>query len=78
LEIKKYAFSLAQDLKKLVKSYKAVRTGSAVYRISVCLKYLNFVFRRAPMADGHLTDEFLESLMPWNEAVMAECRRGSL
>ena len=42
------------------------------------LKYLNYVFRRAPMADGHLTDELLESLMPWNEAVMAECQRGSL
>ena len=42
------------------------------------LKYLNFVFRRAPMADGHLTDELLESLMPWNENAQAECLRGSL
>ncbi len=42
------------------------------------LKYLNFVFRRAPMADGHLTDELLESLMPWNENAQVECLRGSL
>ena len=40
------------------------------------LKYLNYVFRRIPMADGNLTDDFLESLMPWNEAVRAECQRG--
>lgn len=40
------------------------------------LKYLNFVFRRIPMSDTNLTDEFLESLMPWNAAVKAECKRG--
>ena len=40
------------------------------------LKYLNYVFRKIPLADGNLTNEFLESLMPWNEAVRAECQRG--
>ncbi len=40
------------------------------------LKYLNFVFRRIPMADGYLTDDFLETLMPWNPDVMAKCKRG--
>lgn len=40
------------------------------------LKYLNYVFRRIPMDDGNLTDDFHESLMPWNEAVRAECQRG--
>ena len=40
------------------------------------LKYLNYVFQRIPLADGNLTDEFLESLMPWNDAARAECQRG--
>ena len=40
------------------------------------LKYLNYVLKRVPLADGNLTDEFIENLMPWNEAVMAECKRG--
>ena len=40
------------------------------------LKYLNYVFRRIPIPDGNLTDDFIESLMPWNEAVRAECQRG--
>ena len=40
------------------------------------LKYMNFVFRFLPMAFGILTDEFLESLMPWNETVRAACKRG--
>ena len=30
------------------------------------LRYLNYVFRTIPMADGNLTDVLLESLMPWN------------
>ena len=42
------------------------------------LKYFHFIFRRFPVADGNLTDEFLESLMPWNDAVRAECVRGSI
>jgi len=40
------------------------------------LKYLNFVFRKIPVADGNLSDDFIESLMPWNEIVRAECQRG--
>ena len=40
------------------------------------LKYLNYVLNRVPLADGNLTDEFIENLMPWNEVVMAECKRG--
>ena len=28
-----------------------------------------------PAADGHPTDDFIETLMPWNEVVMAECER---
>lgn len=40
------------------------------------LKYLNYVFRHAPMADGNLSDDFLETLMPWNVNVQAECKRG--
>ena len=40
------------------------------------LKYLNFVFRKIPMADGNFTDALLETLMPWNETVRAECKRG--
>lgn len=40
------------------------------------LKYLNYVLKRVPLADGNLTDEFIENLMPWNEAAMAECKRG--
>ena len=40
------------------------------------LKYLNFVFRHLAMTDGNLTDIFLDSLMPWNDNVQAECNRG--
>ena len=40
------------------------------------MKYLNYVFRRISIPDGNLTDDFIESLMPWNEAVRAECQRG--
>ena len=40
------------------------------------LKYLNFVFRHLAMTDGNLTDVFLDSLMPWNDNVQAECNRG--
>ena len=39
------------------------------------LKYLNFVFRRIPMSDGNLSDDFLESLMPWRYDAQAECKR---
>lgn len=42
------------------------------------LKYLNFVFQHIPMADGNLTDDFLESLMPWREVAQAECKRGCI
>ena len=40
------------------------------------MKYLNYVFRRISIPDGNLTDDFIDSLMPWNEAVRAECQRG--
>ena len=40
------------------------------------LKYLNYVFRHMLMADGNLTEDFLETLMPWNVNVQAECKRG--
>ena len=40
------------------------------------LKYLNFVFRHLAMTDGNLTDIFLDSLMPWNDNIRAECKRG--
>ncbi len=41
------------------------------------LKYLNYILRRVPKANAiGFTDEFLESLMPWNESVQAECQRG--
>ena len=40
------------------------------------LKYLNFVFRHLAMTDGNLSDIFLDSLMPWNDNVQAECNRG--
>ncbi len=40
------------------------------------MKYLNYVFRRISIPDGNLTDDFIDSLMPWNEAVRAQCQRG--
>ena len=40
------------------------------------LKYLNYVFRKIPVAEGNLTDVFLESLIPWNEVVRTECQQG--
>ena len=42
------------------------------------LKYLNFVFRTIPVVEGNLTDDFIESLMPWNEALRAECQRSNI
>lgn len=39
-------------------------------------KYFNFILRRLPMAEGNLTDDFIESLMPWNEEAQKTCQRG--
>ena len=55
-------------------AYSLVETAKANH-IDV-LKYLNYVFRKMQIADGNLTDDFLESLMPWNEPVRDECQRG--
>ena len=57
-------------------AYSLVETAKA-NNLDV-LKYLNFVFRRLPMADGNLTDDFFECLMPWNDAVKAECGRSDI
>ena len=40
------------------------------------LKYLNYIFQRIPTGGDNLIDEFLETLMLWNETVWAECTRG--
>ena len=55
-------------------AYSLVETAKANH-IDV-LKYLNYVFRKMQIADGNLSDDFLESLMPWNEPVRDECQRG--
>ncbi len=55
-------------------AYSLVETAKA-NKLDV-LKYLNYVFRTIPMADGHLTDDFLETLMPWNAKVQEFCQRG--
>lgn len=40
------------------------------------MKYFNFILRRLPMADGNLTDDFIETLMPWNAEAQECCQRG--
>lgn len=55
-------------------AYSLVETAKA--NALDALKYLNFVFHHIPMADGNLTDDFLESLMPWRAEAQAECKRG--
>ena len=42
------------------------------------LKYLNFVFHHIPVSDGNLSEDFLDSLMPWNKKVQENCKRGSI
>jgi len=55
-------------------AYSIVETAKA-NNLDV-LKYLNYIFAHIPLAKGNLTDDYLESLMPWNETVRAECQRG--
>jgi hypothetical protein len=40
------------------------------------LKYIEYILRRLPIAEGHFTDEFLEKLAPWNPNVKEMCGRG--
>ena len=40
------------------------------------LKYLEYILRKLPMAEGNFTDEFLEKLVPWNPEVKENCGRG--
>lgn len=40
------------------------------------LKYLNFLLRHLPLADGVFSDVFFESLMPWNPGIRDKCVRG--
>lgn len=40
------------------------------------LKYLEYILRRLPTAEGNFTDEFLEKLAPWNPDVQEVCQRG--
>ena len=39
------------------------------------LRYVNFVFQSIPMADGNLSDDFLESLILWCVAICSEWKR---
>ena len=40
------------------------------------LKYIEYILRRLPIAEGNFTDEFLEKLAPWNHNVKEMCGRG--
>ena len=40
------------------------------------LKYIEYILRRLPIAEGNFTDEFLEKLAPWNPNVKEMCGRG--
>lgn len=42
------------------------------------LKYLEYILRRLPTAEGNFTDEFLEKLTLWNPDVQEVCRRGNI
>ncbi len=39
-------------------------------------KYLCYLFRQITVANHQLTDEFMETLMPWNEQAQEACERG--
>ena len=39
-------------------------------------KYLQFILKKLPLAEGNLTDEFIEKIMPWNSEVRDKCQRG--
>ena len=41
-------------------------------------KYLYYILKELPLAlaEGKMTDDFLESIMPWNAEVQEKCQRG--
>ncbi|MBR2823949.1 MAG: transposase domain-containing protein [Clostridia bacterium] len=42
------------------------------------LKYIEYILRRLPIAEGNFTDEFLEKLAPWNPDVKNICGRSHI
>lgn len=42
------------------------------------LKYIEYILRQLPIAEGNFTDEFLEKLVPWNPDVKEMCGRGQI
>jgi len=41
-------------------------------------KYLDYILKKLPVAAGNLTEDFLESIMPWNATVQETCKRGNI
>lgn len=39
-------------------------------------KYLQYILKKLPLAEGNLTHEFIEKIMPWNLEVRDKCQRG--
>ena len=39
-------------------------------------KYFEYILKRLPLAEGNLTDEFIEGIMPWNQEAQNKCQRG--
>ena len=39
-------------------------------------KYLQYILKILPLAEGNLTNEYIEKIMPWNSEVRDKCQRG--
>jgi len=38
-------------------------------------KYFEFILKKLPLAEGNLTDKFLETIMPWGTEAQEKCQR---
>ena len=38
-------------------------------------KYFEYILKKLPLAEGNLTDKFLETIMPWGSEAQERCQR---
>ena len=80
------SFCLHKHTWKLIDTINGAESSALIYSIVETakandldvLKYLEYILRRLPMAEGNFTDEFFEKLAPWNPDVQEECQRGHI
>ena len=72
---KNWLFSCSEDGANATADAYSIAETAKANNLDV-MKYFNFILRRLPMADGKLTDDFIETLMPWNAEAQEYCQRG--